>query len=110
MDIPWTHIPPFSTTYKAGLGAQTPPPLMPPAAPAPYPVYYGAPAAPPMLPQFRSMQGAPYWAEERGVGPSWYPRMQSLYPYPMRQQGGFGFNKGDDDVKLTVIVAIILYS
>jgi len=99
MDIPWTHIPPFSTTYKAGMGAQTPPPLMPQA---PFPSYYaGAAAPPPQPPFYPASPMRPFYPEERGINP-WNSRV-APYPYYMRQQGGFSFNRAEDDeVKLVV--------
>ncbi|CAB3371201.1 Hypothetical predicted protein [Cloeon dipterum] len=103
MDIPWTHIPPFSTTYKAGLGAKTPPPLVSTAMA--YPSYSGMsyPAAP--QPQAYYPQPPAYYPPVLFGGPfgHWHPRSVP-YPYNMRQQGGFGVRREDDDVKLTMHV------
>ncbi|XP_059489996.1 uncharacterized protein LOC132205132 isoform X2 [Neocloeon triangulifer] len=110
MDIPWTHIPPFSTTYKAGLGAQTPPPLMGnyypaptyPQPPAP-PAYYPPPAYPSYYPPPPPPPSQPFaWPYGYGGLGHWHPRSAQYPNNLMRQQGGFGIRRDDDDVKLTV--------
>jgi hypothetical protein len=102
MDIPWTHIPPFSTTYKAGMGAQSAqlqqamPPLIPISASSPMTQYLPAQS-------FSSVpQMDPYLVREKPDVSPWYT---SVAPYPIayrQQQGGFGIQRADDDVKLTV--------